>query len=177
MIKPGTYKARATEGALGLTKGGKEQAAIAFAIIDGDHAGESVTWFGYFTEATADRTIEALRHCGWAGDDLSDLSGILDNEVQIVIEHEDYEGKTQVRVKWVNKSGSGGLALKERLEGGAAKAFAQRMKGAVLAQRMKGGGATSAPRTQQRPPANGARSSLVDPLAGADMGEDSDTPF
>jgi hypothetical protein len=170
MIKPGTYRAKATEGALGLTKGGKEQAAIAFAIIDGEHAGESVTWFGYFTDATAERTIESLRTCGWIGDDLSDLTGILDNEVQIVIEHEDYEGKTQVRVKWVNRSGSGGLALKERLEGGAAKAFAQRMKGIVLAQKAKGGGAT-----QQRPARNGTSSrgsASADPLAGADFGDD-----
>lgn len=162
MIPVGKYKARATEGGLGLTKGGREQVAVAMSIVDGDQAGNSLTWFGHFTPDTTSRTLESLRHLGWKSDDLSDLDGILDNEVEIVVEHDVYNGKTSAKIAWVNRLGTG-LALKERLDPAAAKAFAARMRGEVVAHNAKAkaaGGATpkhqersAAPRNgQQRPP-------------------------
>lgn len=179
MINAGRYRARATEAALGLTRKGGEQVAVALSIIDGECAGESLTWFGFFSEKTADRTIESLRTLGWVGDDLSDLTGVDSNEVEIVVEHEEYEGRSQVRVKWINRSGAA-LGLKERMDPGAAKAFAAQMRGAVIAQRAKGG----APPTVAARPATAPRSvpqavkhserraPSADPLADADMGED-----
>lgn len=123
---PRTYRAKAVEYGLGTTAGGKEQLAVRFEVQDPETPGQSFTWYAYFTDAALERTIESLRHCGWTGDDLSDLSGIERNEVSIVVEDEEYEGKVRAKVRWVNALG--GLALKSRMEGGQAKAFAASLK-------------------------------------------------
>jgi len=74
MIPKGTYRARATEAEFGFTNTGTEQVAVLFEVVeDGEFQGERITWFGFFTDATSERTIQALRVCGWAGDDLGDL--------------------------------------------------------------------------------------------------------
>jgi hypothetical protein len=185
MIPEGTYKARGVEAALGITGTGKEQVAVLLTILEGDHAGDQITWYGYFTpptqqsKGTIARTFDSLRALGWQGDDLTDLTGIDANEVYIVIEHEDdREGKRRARVKWINSGG--GLAMKERLEGGAAQAFAQRMKGAALASRSKTQPRQAAPRpatSAPRPQPNGAmRKPLVSPEEEAVPFED-DIPF
>lgn len=131
----GTFKARGIEGALGYTSGGNEQVAVRLRIVEGDEAGHEITWHGYFTEKTTERTLESLRHLGWKGDDLFDLSGIDANDVSIVVEEEEYDGKLQSKVRWINAAG--GLAMKERMSEGDAKRFAQRMKGAAVASRQK----------------------------------------
>jgi len=157
MIPAGRYKARAIEGALALTNNGNEQVAVLVEVVGGDHAGEQLTWYGHFTEKTVERTFESLRLLGWQGDDLSELSGIDANEVTIIVEHEeDRDGKPRPRVKWIN--GGGGLAVKQKLEGAAAKAFAQRMRGYALASRQRSG----AP--QQQRPQNGTRRPPDEPL-------------
>lgn len=148
MIPVGKYKARATEGALGFTSTGKEQVAVALEVQSGEYQGKEITWYGYFTDATTDRTLESLRHLGWKGDDLSDLTGILDNEVQIVVEEEtDQQGEVRTRVRWIN--GGGGVAMKDRMTDADAKAFAGRMKGHILAQRRASGAAQ--PQQQRQP--------------------------
>ena len=35
--------------------------------------GNSITYFGFFTDKTMKRTIESLRYIGWEGDDLAEL--------------------------------------------------------------------------------------------------------
>lgn len=146
MIEAGRYKAKGVEGGLGMTGTGKEQVGVLLEITEGDATGEQITWYGYFTEKTVDRTMESLRHLGWAGDDLTDLTGITANEVSIVIEHEENDrGEWHARVKWINGPG-GGLAMKERMDEKAARAFAARMKGAAAASRAGG----QKPQTQQR---------------------------
>jgi hypothetical protein len=97
MLSPGYYRARAVEYALGKTQNGTRQVAVRFEVLDeqGAPGGERVTWYGYFTEKTAERTLESLQYCGWEGDDVTDLTGIERNEVQIVVEHEEYEGENQ----------------------------------------------------------------------------------
>jgi hypothetical protein len=155
VIPEGKYKARGVEGALSETSKGNPQVAILIEIIEGEHAGENYTWYGHFTEKTEERTLESLRHLGWSTDDLTDLTGIDANEVSITIGHEDdQEGKTRARVRWVNAPG--GLAIKERMNDGAAKQFAARMKGAAIASRQKAsGGAKSASSGQSRQSSGG----------------------
>jgi hypothetical protein len=150
MIEAGRYKARGVEGALGMTGTGKEQIAVLLEIVEGPHAGEQITWYGYFTEKNVERTMESLRLLGWSTDDLSDLSGLDANEVSIVIElDDDQDGQPRARVKWIN--GPGGLAMKEPMNEGAARAFAQRMKGFAVASRS---GRKPAPaRPRNAPPA------------------------
>lgn len=163
MIPANRYKARAVDGSLAVAGTGTENVAVLFSITSaGEYAGYQITWYGYLTDAAIDRTLDALRLCGWEGDDLNRLTGLDRNEVEIVIEHEeDLNGKTHAKVKWVN--GPGGLAVKNRLEGGAAQAVAQRLKGHVLAHRQRSG--------VKAPSAKSA------PANTAPMPSDDDMPF
>jgi hypothetical protein len=168
MIPEGNYRARAVEGALGYTSKGKEQVAIRFTILEGDQAGQYLTWYGYFSEKTVERTFESLEFCGWDGDDLADLSGIDKNEVSIKVEHEqDEQGEVRARIRWINSGG--GLAMKERMDEGQAKAFAARMRGELVARKQRKGAAAQA----ARPPAQRRQPPLQAPPADAS----DDIPF
>lgn len=148
MIADGVYRARAIQAALGQASTGSTQVAVEFDILTEGMEGQHITWFGYFTDATFERTVEALRTCGWQGDDLSDLAGVDANEVDIVVEQEEYNGKVSAKVKWINKPG--GMALKAPMSTDQAKQFASEMKGRILSLR-KGGGAKPAAKHAPRP--------------------------
>lgn len=143
MLPEGTFRGRGVEAALGYTANDKEQVAVDLVFTDDavpEILGQHITWYGYFTDKTTEGTLKSLRALGWATDDLSDLSGIDANEVYLVVAHEeDQEGQLRARVRWINASG-GGLALKTRMDPGSAKAFAERMKGHVLAAKARAPG-------------------------------------
>src|SRR5262245_29064894 len=126
MIEAGTYKAKGRDAVMGKTSKGVEQVAVSFEILDGPEKGKSITWYGYFTEKTVDRTLESLEHCGWDGESLSSHSTACNLEVSIVVTHETFEGKTSAKVKWVNAGA--GAAVKERLEPAAIVSLEQRLK-------------------------------------------------
>lgn len=168
------YRARATLWDLGETSTGKEQVAVEFVILTEGADVERITWFGYFTEDTVDRTIESLRICGWTGTDLAELQGLEANEVELVIEDDTYEGKTRAKVRWVNKPG--GLALKAPLSGERKKAFAATMRDRVKAFDASAGApkpkATTAPRNGAgRPPPHIGEAGGPPPMS------DDDIPF
>lgn len=142
------YVARAEQWGLGETDTGKEQVAVGFQILTQDADIPYITWHGYFTDKAADRTIESLRICGWEGDDLTNLQGLDKNEVELVIEDEEYDGKVRPKVRWVNRVG-GSLALKAPLSGDKLKAFAASMRGQIRAYDA-GTGRKAAPKP--RPP-------------------------
>jgi hypothetical protein len=156
LLEPGTYRARAITGELGYTAKGDEQVAVSFEIIDQN--GFRITWYGSFSaeisanakKSPIERTFEALRTCGWQGDDISDLTGIEQNEVEVVVEINEWEGKESNRIKWVNAPGSG-LALKNVMPPEAKKAFAARMKGQAIASRKALGGQSGNGGGQQQP--------------------------
>lgn len=165
----GKFRARATDVQLGTTKSGADTIGVAFELLD--HPNMYVTWYGYFTEKTTERTFDSLRYCGWTGDDLSDLSGITNNEVEIVIEQETYEGKTRAKVQWVNRAASTKAQVSNVMSDEQKRAFSARMKGAALASKSRVGIVNnpvqpSAPKST----ANGG----VAPGAGAD---DDEIPF
>lgn len=136
-LAPGTYTARGVTAALGIASTGSEQIAVELEVLDPDYAGQRITWFGFFTEATEARTFEALRHLGWKGDELTDLGGIDQNEVRIVCDNETYQGQTRLKVQWINAPG--GLALKTPMTPEQVRAFAARMKSKAGASRAKMG--------------------------------------
>lgn len=154
MSMQGTHKARAKEWGLGTSSTGKEQVAVMFVLSEGEHAGKHITWYGYFTDTTVDRTLDSLRHCGWDGDNFVQLEGLDRNEVELVIEPEEYQGKWNDRVKWVNRLST--IALKEKMSGDALAAFASKMRGKAVAHKQKYG----TPVAQQR---NGARGQAAAP--------------
>jgi hypothetical protein len=134
MIKPGTYRARAIEAALSIAGTGNEQAAVAVELLDGESAGESVTWFGYFTDKTRESTLRTLRVFWWGGD-LTDLGSIgqCGAEVEVVVEREaDADGTLRDRVRWINPIG-GGLRLKNRMTREQVVEFAKRLAGSAAA--------------------------------------------
>lgn len=126
LLPASTYTAQAVDGYLSHTKDGKEQIMVKFAIVGGQHDGQTVNWTGFFTDKTFDRTIQSLRYCGWRGDDISDLTGIDGQEVEIVVEHNTYDGKTFARVAWVNQIGG-----KARMPVDQAREFAESIKARI----------------------------------------------
>jgi hypothetical protein len=151
-LQPGTFRARAVEGAMGETEGGKPQIAIELQVLDEGFAGETITWFGYFSEKTLKRTFESLRILGWKGDDLTSLDGITDNEVKIVVIEDTYEGKTRLKVNWINRPG--GLALKTPMSPDRVKSFAAEMRGEAVASRQGKPAQTAKPRAATSPAAD-----------------------
>lgn len=144
-VQAGTYKAVATPvevngrtiyAQFGLTKGGegkepKKQVAVQFEILEGPAMGNKLTWFGYFTEKTWQNTVKALRCCGFKGDDLSQIeTQTLDQEVSIVVEPNTWEGKTTMRIAWVNAA-SNGVKLANPMAADELRRFAAAMKSRV----------------------------------------------
>jgi hypothetical protein len=159
------YRARAIEAGLGESSTGKEQVAVSFEILTEGVPEKFLTWFGYFTDATANRTIESLRHCGWKGDDLTDISG-LDQEVDLVVEEEEYEGKQHTKVQWVNRPG--GLTIKTPLSPDKAKAFSASMRDRIRALDTANGTRTAPARSTPRP-AGGDKRPEPPPLGDTDI--------
>jgi hypothetical protein len=162
MIAEGKYRGRPVAAALGTANTGTEQIAVQFDFVE--PAGTRLTWYGFFTEAAEQRTIESLRHCGWRGNDLAvfvegqPLPEGFDQEVELVVKHETYNGTTRARIAFVN--GGGGLALKNALTADQAKSFAEKMKRRIAAfDRAAGRAAPAGPSARPaaaRPPARAA---------------------
>ena len=133
-IEAGKYKAKAKQWELGLTKGDNDQICVQFEIVEGDHAGRTLNWFGYFSDKTMKRTLEALRYCGWMGDDIDRLDGMGELTVEIVVEMKEqtegkHAGKVFPEVRWVNQLGSGGpIKLEKPMDVGQRKMFAAKMR-------------------------------------------------
>jgi len=160
VINAGIYNGRAQSVQWGRTSKGAEQVALEFRIVEGDPEaiGQTVVWFGFFTDKTWERTMESLRYCGWKGDDLSAIRvEDLDQLVELVVEHDEYQGDINARVAWVNRPGGGGrLKLKDQLSPDEVRAFAARMK-----QRAKGVPEVKEP--NGNPPGVPARRAPADP--------------
>ena len=122
----------------------------------------SITWFGYFTDAAWERTVESLRTCGWSGSDVSNIEDLGANEVELVIEDDTYDGKTRAKVKWINKIG--GVALGAPLAGDKMKAFA-----AAMQQKIKSLGAVKPAQPKQVKPARPSSIEEPPPLTDADL--------
>lgn len=145
-IKDGKYKARAVDQVLGtIGEKGTPVIEVMFEIGDGDNKGGRLRWSGWLSEKAAARTIEGLQTCGWRGEDLGEFSdgqlhGLDKNEVEIVVELEEYEDKegnkrTAPRVQWVNKFV--GLNIKNAMAKEEAASFGEKMKGLVLKMKSK----------------------------------------
>jgi hypothetical protein len=136
LIPPGRYLAQAVDAVLGRTSTGKEQIAITFRILaPPNYEGREITYWGYFSPKTEDKTLEALENTGWDGESLAHPVGIGTIESMLVIEHETDERGTRHRVRWVNRTG--GAVVKEKLDAGATASLEQRLKGKMLARRQQ----------------------------------------
>jgi hypothetical protein len=160
LLNEGDYRAKAIEAQLGTTSTGKEQIAVRFALLD--FPNQTITWYGFFTDAAFEITMRGLRAAGFKGNDFDNLSSLSEEaspEVVIVVVHETYKDKVSAKVKFIN--GQGGLALQGALQPDQAKAFAAKMKGRVLAYDQSSGLPAAKPGAPAPRPAkpNGAASS------------------
>lgn len=142
----GVYSARATGAIVDITANGKEYVEVAFEILEPGYEGNTIKWRGYFSgEKNTNITLRALRTCGWQGSDLMDLSTV-GADVSLVLDNETYDGKTHLRVKWVNHPG--GAELVSQLDPERAKRFAAKMKGTIASFDKK---SKSAPAPKAKP--------------------------
>lgn len=182
LIDRGDYRAKAVEAVLGKSsKKGTPQVAVKFELLD--LPGQSITWFGYLSDAAFDITMRGLDACGFKGNDLADLSSITGEdapEVVLVVDHEEYEGKWSARVKFINAAG--GPALQGALSPDEARLFAAKLKGKVVAYRQSAGTpAAASPKPTPRPAARPAptraaasNGSVPQELLDAQAGEQGD---
>lgn len=160
-MNEGTHRAVVIEAVLGMTSTGKEQVAVSLERVeDGQPTGDRIAWYGTFTDAAMPFTVKSLRTMGWKGDDLSDLSSVIGGEVDIVCAHEEYNGQSKLKVKFINAPGSGGALVKEQLAPDAAKAFAKRMMGQIRAADVVAGAPRNngAPKGRSAPKSKGVQS-------------------
>ena len=108
LLPPGTYLAKLTGHGLTEPKAGKvPQIALTFNLVEQNRV---ITWFGSLSTDALPYTVKALTVAGMQGDDLTVLADVTrvpfeDKEVNLVVEHETYEGTTRVKVKWINEVG------------------------------------------------------------------------
>jgi hypothetical protein len=137
----GKFLARPQSGAqLGETKNGTPEVAVVFETAHGVLTGHL-----YLSEGAAERSLKSLRYCGWTSDDIGDLSSIGPHaQVELVVEHETWEGKEYAKVEWVNKVGAN-LAP---LDAGKKAALSARLRGIAMQTRAAVGVVTPPPATR-----------------------------
>ena len=105
-LKEGSYKAKPVSAYLGVSKNGKEQVEVVFALYDGEEiSGVERSAYLYFTGGAIQRSVEALKTCGFTGTLLSDLSSISEAtspDVELVFANESWEGKERLKIKYIN---------------------------------------------------------------------------
>lgn len=87
--------------------------------------GQEITGYFYLSEKSAEFTFDKIAAMGAKGvplKDLADGKALAGNLVQIVINHEEYDGKLKARVQFVNKNNSSGSNGPSRDENAAASA-------------------------------------------------------
>lgn len=105
LIAPGVYKARALCGEIGQHERTRnDQAVVVLEILEGVYQGKTIRWYATVTEKTQRFVIPGLVLCGWRGgldDDGRGMTGITDNEVDVEIVHEEYQGRTIAKVRGI----------------------------------------------------------------------------
>jgi hypothetical protein len=153
-----------------------EQFAIEFEIAEGEHAGETITWFGFFSDAAFPYTMEKIRKAGLVGDDLRKLARSSDGTVRIGVKVEEYNGEARAKVSSI---GGGSVVASKALPADRAASFSERMRSRIKAWDAQSGTTTGA--AAQKPAAArngsgaGARARPA-PAAGHEP-DDSDIPF
>jgi hypothetical protein len=130
-----TFLARAKTAVLTETTKEPKKPYVAIDFASVDDPKRVYPWTGFFgdtygkdNKSTTERTLEALRRCGWKGNDVSDLSSVIGVDVDVTIKEEEYNGVKQIKVAWISLPGEGGFKAKP-LEQSKAKDFARSIAG------------------------------------------------
>lgn len=114
LTRPGVYRAKPVAHTISEPKEGRDdQLAIRFEF-DYEGGRRDLVWFGSLHENALKHTLNAIENCGFKYGSLVEFlkPDAIDytREVDIVVEHNTYNGKTSARVKWINRPG--GMELK-----------------------------------------------------------------
>lgn len=136
LIPEGKYNANIRGASFGKSSNGNWQVAIQCQVFDddADAPGELIAYVGTFTDAATPITFEAIRGTGYDGDDLEEFKKLADDgqlgPASIVIQHEQYEGQTRARIRFINRPGGGSFKFKEEMSAAEVRGFAAQMKSA-----------------------------------------------
>lgn len=97
----------------------------------------------YINDKTLEFTVERLRALGWKGDDISNLDGIGDNEVDVEVSVEEYQGKQ--RNKYNIMTGAGRFSVQKPVDPKMFNAKFAALRGAMGSGGSAGGGAPPPP--------------------------------
>lgn len=108
----GTYHGVVTEptyGWLGESKKGTRYVRVPVTIdTEGAQKGKTIDWYGYLGEdvgrdgkTKTQRTVETLENCFGVNWDWNNINWA-GKEAEVVVELEEYDGKTRPKVKWLN---------------------------------------------------------------------------
>ncbi len=164
-----SYPARATATPIKFGETSKDgearyQIAVEFQIDVTDdradldeYAHDTITWIGHFTDATAERTLESLQIAGWKGEDVSELAGVpgsdvLQDQVSLACDVDDYEGKSRLKVQWVNRPRTH-FAFKQEASADSLRALGARLR--ATAKAVRAGGGQKRQRTDRQPAGGG----------------------
>lgn len=137
-------RATATPISFGDSSNGNVQIAIEFQIEEHpEFDGETITYLGTFSDGSTEFTIEALLNAGWQGDDPSELKGVpanqaLPEQVSLACDIDTWDGKTSLKVNWVNKP-RGHFKFKQETDAGNLRALGARLRSTVQSIRAQGG--------------------------------------
>ena len=100
---PGVHAARARCWRFKLSSNDNWFLWIEFVIVSGKSEGAAVHGMLHFTKDNlVDRSYRAMRAMGWGGTDAAECNdngcGLDGNEVRVLVEHEDFNGKTYAKV-------------------------------------------------------------------------------
>lgn len=125
--------------------------SIRFEILRGPYAGQTIGYYGYFPEdkfEQGERTIKGLRACGFKSDDFGAMqTEVVNQECEIVVETEEYKGRTRPRVLWINPVSSG-MRIENTMDPSKLRLFSAR-----FGKTLKQIGVISGPEAQREAPA------------------------
>lgn len=125
MLESGNYLARIIDCGFSKTQTGKDQVFLIFEIS----SGEKISWYGGLATKLNDKgksqamySIDQLLRLGFNNNweafgqslDLSLIFEDIAKEFEIVVVHEEYNGKTSAKIKWINDPSASGV---KKLEG------------------------------------------------------------
>ena len=101
---PGRYTATIENAELGQSEKGTPYLSLLCKTTEG----EDLTAYLYLSDAAFERTTKTLREVfGFDNNFEAVVAQVTGKECSIVVEAEEYEGKTRMKVKWVNAVGGG----------------------------------------------------------------------
>ena len=99
---PGRYTATIENAELGQS----EKGTPFLALLCKTDQGEELTAYLYLSDAAFERTTKTLREVfGFDNNFEAVVAQVTGKECSIVVEAEEYEGKTRMKIKWVNSVG------------------------------------------------------------------------